>query len=301
MSDPLLVISDEVRAALAERSAIVALESSVIAQGLPWPVNLETAIDTEDRVRCGGAVPATVAVIDGKMRVGVSRDEIERIARSDGMAKASSRDLPILRAQQRSAATTVAGTLCIARLAGIPIMATGGIGGVHRSVAQSADVSADLAELAQSPLMVVCSGAKVILDLPRTLEHLESLGVPVVGYQAEELPAFFARSSGLPLEFRVDTPGEAAELIRAARQLGSRHAIVLTNAPPENLALPADVLEQTVTAALELAESMGIQGKGLTPFLLARVRDALGTRAIDINRAILGNNAQLAAEIACVL
>jgi pseudouridine-5'-phosphate glycosidase len=301
MGNPLLAISAEVQAARDQGTPIVALESSVISHGLPWPDNLAAARDCEERVRRAGVVPATVAVIDGKMCIGLGEKELERLARAENIAKASPRDFPVLLAQQRSGATTVAGTLFLARLAGIHVLATGGIGGVHRDALQTGDVSADLIELARSAVMVVCSGPKAILDLPRTLEMLESLGVPIVGYRTNELPAFFARSSGLRLDARVDGPSEAAELMRAARSLRSHCGIVLTNPPPEHLALPYDELEQIVDTALVSAESARVQGKALTPFLLEQLRAAAGPRALAINRAILCNNAQLGAEIARAL
>jgi pseudouridine-5'-phosphate glycosidase len=301
MGDLLLQSSEEVRSARDKGLPIVALESTIISHGLPWPENLETALEAEERVRRVGAVPATIAVIDGHVCIGLSLQQKERLARAENIGKASARDLPFLLAERRSGATTVAGTVLLAHRAGIRIMATGGIGGVHRGVLETGDISADLVELARTPVMVVCSGAKSILDLSRTLELLESLSVPVVAYQTDELPAFFARSSGLRLESRVDTPERAAELIRQAHVLGMQSGLVLANAAPEELAIPYAELEQIVVAALKAAQLAQVHGKAVTPFLLRQMQLRIGTRALAINRAILACNAQLAAEIACAL
>jgi pseudouridine-5'-phosphate glycosidase len=291
--------SEEVLSARRDGRPIVALESTLISHGLPWPCNLETALDAEEAVRQSGAVPATIAVIDGNVCVGLTRHEIERLARAEAIAKASPRDLPWLVSQRRSAATTVAGTMFIAARANLVILATGGIGGVHRGA--SGDVSADLIELSRTPVMVVCSGIKSILDIPGTLEFLETQGVAVVGYGVRELPAFYATSSGLPLEQSVAAPEQAAALIRLSRSLGIPSGIVLANPPPHELALNREELDQAVAEALATAESAGVSGKSVTPFLLAHLRQQIGTRATTVNRALVVQNARLAAQIACAV
>ncbi|MBI3465864.1 MAG: pseudouridine-5'-phosphate glycosidase [Planctomycetes bacterium] len=233
--------------------------------------------------------------------VGLGRADLERLAGGRDVLKASRRELPWLVAQHRTGATTVAGTMFVAHLAGIPIMATGGIGGVHRGVTETGDVSADLIELARTPVAVVCSGAKSILDLPRTLEFLETYGVPVIGYGTDELPAFFATSSGLRLEYYVDTPTQAAELMRIAKQLGQTSGLVLANPPPHEVAIPRAELEQLVDQAVRSAAAASVYGKALTPFVLDQLRKLGGQRIIKANRALVVRNAQLAAQVACAL
>ena len=294
-------LSNDVLAAREANQPIVALESTLVSHGLPWPANLETAREAESVVRAAGAVPATVAVIDGVVRVGLDRDDLERLASGTDVFKASRRDLPWLVAQRRMGATTVAGTMFVAHLAGIPIMATGGIGGVHRGANETCDVSADLIELSRTPVAVVCSGAKSILDLPRTLEFLETHGVPVIGYGIDELPAFFATSSGLLLDNRVDTPVQAAEVIRAAKELHLSSGIVFANPPPREHAVPRGDLEQWIEPAVTSASAAGIRGKALTPYLLDQVRKLGGERVLAANRALIVRNAQLAAQVALSL
>jgi pseudouridine-5'-phosphate glycosidase len=301
MFEDTLKLSGEVTAARGGAKPIVALESTVIAHGLPWPSNLETACQAESAVRDAGAVPATIAVIDGEIHAGLGRQELERLARGADVYKASSRDLPWLVATRRTAATTVAATLFVAHRAGIPIMATGGIGGVHRGADETCDVSADLIELARTPVAVVCSGAKSILDLPRTLEFLETHGVAVVGCGTHELPAFFSPSSGQRLNCRVDSPAQAAELIRSGRRLAMPSGIVIANPPPAEHAIPRDELERITRQSVAAAATAGVRGKALTPYLLDQLRQLGGERILAVNRALVVANARLAARIAAAL
>jgi pseudouridine-5'-phosphate glycosidase len=277
---------------------VVALESTIIAHGMPYPGNVVTARALEHIIRNEGAAPATIAVLGGKLKVGLSEAELEHVAQSPGMAKASVRDLPVLIASGRDGATTVASTMRIAAMAGIRVFATGGIGGVHRGVETTADVSADLTELAQSPVAVVSAGAKAILDLPRTLEMLETLSVPVLGYQCDEFPAFYSRSSGLPIPARADSPEEIAAIIAARWRLSDVGGALIANPIPSADEIPADQIEQQITAALRDATARGIAGKEVTPFLLARIRDLTQGASQRANVALVLNNAQLGARIA---
>jgi pseudouridine-5'-phosphate glycosidase len=293
-----VVLSPEVRAAHASGRPVVVLESSVVAQGLPHPVNLEAARACEEAVRSAGAVPAVVAVLRGELRCGLSPEEVRLLASGpDPRWKIALRDLGAARLQRATGGTTVSATCAVAAALGLPIFATGGIGGVHRGGA--GDVSQDLAALARYPGMVVCAGAKSILDLPRTLEALEALGVPVVGFGTSEFPAFYADRSGLPLEHRVDTAPLAAELLQAQRDvLGLSQAIVLGVPPPAELAIPRDEVDRALLAAEAEAARQGVSGKALTPFLLARIAEATGGRTLRANVAVLAQNARVAAEIA---
>jgi pseudouridine-5'-phosphate glycosidase len=282
----------------------VALESTLIAHGLPWPDNLETALASEAAVRDAGAEPVTVAVLAGSIRVGLTTVEVERLARAPAGAvlKASRRDLAAVLAAGLDASTTVSATLWIARSHGMGVMATGGLGGVHRGAGKTFDISTDLDELARADgVVVVCSGVKSLLDIPATLEVLETVGVAVVGYRTDEFPAFTTVSSGLRVETRVDTPEEAAELVRAHRRLGLPGAIVLAQPPPADLALPVEEMELAIETALRQAEERGITGKAITPFLLASIRDSTGGRSLAANRALIVANARLAGELAAVL
>ena len=282
----------------------VALESTLIAHGLPRPENLETAIASEAAVRSAGAEPATIAVLGGEVRVGLNRGELERLANAPAglVLKASRRDLAAAVSARSDAATTVSATLWLARSRGILVMATGGLGGVHRGAGASFDVSADLDELARADgAVVVCSGVKSILDIPATLERLETLGVAVVGYGVDEFPAFTTTSSGLRVATRVNTPSEAANLIRAHRALALPGAIVIAQPPPASLALPRDEVESAIASALASAESRGITGPAITPFLLDAVRIATGGRSLVANKALIVANARLAGEIAVSL
>ncbi|HEX9893380.1 MAG TPA: pseudouridine-5'-phosphate glycosidase [Gemmatimonadales bacterium] len=297
MSD--LVISQTVRTALEAGAPIVALESTVIAHGLPWPENLALALRLEATVREQGAVPATVAVLGGAMRVGLEPGDLEQVARGDHIDKLSRRDLPIALARGTDGATTVSATMLIAHAAGIVVLATGGIGGVHRD--DRNDVSGDLPELARTPMIVVCSGAKAILDLPATLEWLETHGVPVIGYGTSEFPAFFTRSSGLPLEARAETPSEVAAVARAAWRNGLDTAVLVTVPCPAGAALSAESMEAAVTRAVLEAGQTGVKGKVLTPYLLRRVAELTGGQSRAANRALLDRNAEVAAMIARAL
>ena len=294
-----LHIQPQVKEVLRQRLPIVALESTVIAHGLPFPHNVETALSLEEIVRQAGAVPATIGVIGGVLRVGLSPEEIKRLATSRNVRKVSRRDLPLVVARQEDGATTVAATMWIAHQAGIRVFATGGIGGVHRG--HSFDVSADMPELAQTPVAVVCSGAKAILDLALTLEWLETHGVPVLGYGTDGFPAFYSRSSGLPVDGRVDTPQEAAAVFRAQRALGLPAGLLITVPVPAEAELPAEVMEAAIAGALAAAEARGLRGKALTPFLLAEVSQRTGGASLRANLALLENNARVAAQIAVAL
>jgi pseudouridine-5'-phosphate glycosidase len=295
--DEVMDIAPEVAAALAEGSAVVALESTVIAHGLPAPQNLETACRLEALVRAGGALPATVAVVEGRLKVGLCAADLERLALSGEALKVGCGDLAAALAGRRLGATTVSATLVAAARAGIRLFATGGIGGVHRGAMGSDDVSADLHALAREPVAVVAAGAKSILDLPRTLERLESLGVPVVGYRTARFPAFHVTDSGLALGQRVDDVVAAARLLVGHWTLGLRGVVIAQAVPPE-AALDGQEVEAWVATAERMAETRGIAGKALTPFLLARLAELSGGRTLDANLALLEANAQLAAQIA---
>ncbi|HNT23036.1 MAG TPA: pseudouridine-5'-phosphate glycosidase [Anaerolineales bacterium] len=292
-------ISSLVAQALQAKQPVVALESTVITHGLPFPQNLELARNMEAEVRAGGSLPATIAVIDGLIHVGLEDDELERLAvqaRDVGVRKVSVRDFGPAIALGECGGTTVAGTLVAAEAAGLRVFATGGIGGVHQGA--PFDVSADLQQLARSPVVVVCAGAKAILDLPATLEVLETMGVPVVGYQTDEFPAFYSRSSGLPVSVRADTPGQVAAIARAHWGLGMRSAVLLTVPPPEDAALPADAVQGAIQQALTEAAAQGIHGQKVTPFMLGRVSELTHGDSLKANLALLLNNGRLAAAVA---
>lgn len=296
-----LYVSGEVRAALAAGRPVVALESTVIAHGLPRPANVAVARAMEAAVREGGAVPATIALLNGRIVVGLSDREIERLGSDDGVRKASRRDLAPALARNATAATTVAGTLACAALAGIRVFATGGIGGVHRGASASFDISADLIELSRAPVVTICAGAKAILDLPLTLEYLETHGVPVIGYGTDELPAFYSRTSGLRVPHRADTPEEVADIAAAQWQSGLGGGLLVTCPIPAEHALPHETVEAAIARALAAAEDQRVSGPELTPFLLARVAELTGGESIAANRALLLNNAAAAARIAMAL
>jgi pseudouridylate synthase len=292
----------------------VALESTVISHGLPYPHNIQLALRLEEIVRAGGASPATIGVIEGAIVVGLDRGQIEHLATAQGVRKVSRRDLPIVVARKLDGATTVATTAWAAHRAGIRVFATGGIGGVHRTGVRSqgdmqlpassflsTDISADLPELAQTPILVVCAGAKAILDLPATLEWLETHGVTVVGYGTDRFPAFYNRDSGLPVDVRADTPVEVAALFHAQRALGLPCGMLVTVPIPAEFEPPAEQMEDAIARALAEAEAQGIKGKAMTPFLLARVSALTGEASLRANLALLENNAWVAAEIAVAL
>jgi len=298
---PALTLSTEVADALRSNLPVVALESTLITHGLSWPSNAETALAMEQAVRDAGAVPATIAVLRGTITVGVSRHEIERLASCPVgcVRKCSRRDLPIVVARREDASTTVAATMIVAHQAGIRVFGTGGIGGVHRGA--PFDVSADLIELGRTPIAVVCAGAKAILDLPATLEVLETQGVPVVGVGTDTMPGFYARSSGLPIDVRVDTADEAAAIVHAAHRLGAQHAVLIVVPVPEEAAIPADEAEAAIQRAIREAEAQSIHGKAVTPFLLRRVAELTGGAARAANMALLINSARHAGLIARAL
>jgi pseudouridylate synthase len=300
-SAPPVVLTDEVASALAAGRAVVALESTIVTHGMTYPRNLETALGVEEVVRAHGAVPATIAVVHGRPRVGLEPEELEKLAAGEGVAKASRRDLAALVAAGRSAGTTVAATMFLAHLAGIRIFATGGIGGVHRGAETSFDVSADLDELARTAVAVVSAGAKSILDLPRTLEVLETRGVPVIGVGTDEFPAFFSRSSGLPVDHRVETAQELAVVIAAHLALGLPSGILVANPVPEADALDGDEIDAAIDEAVRDAERAGIGRRELTPYLLGRIVELSGGRSLTANIALVRNNAELAARTAVAL
>jgi len=277
----------------------VALESTVIAHGLPYPKNYETALHLEQVIRDAGAEPRTCGFWEGEPIAGLSAEQIAHFARGDDVIKASLRDIAIVAAKRRHAASTVATTMWIAHRHGIQVFATGGLGGVHRG--EDYDESADLVALATIPVLVVCAGAKAILDLPRTRERLETLGVPVIGFGVDEMPAFYTRSSGLPVDARCDAPEEVAEIWRAHRRLGLRTGMLVTVPTPEDVALEEDVAEKAIMEALAAAERAGVKGKAITPFLLAYIAEHTGEAALRANLALLENNARLAAAIAKAL
>ncbi len=292
-------ISDEVKAALTERRPVVALESTIISHGMPYPRNVETARLVQDTVRNQHATPATIAVIDGKLTVGLDDDAIERLGRKgQEVIKTSRRDLPFVVTRGLDGATTVAATMIIAEMAGIPIFATGGIGGVHRGVEETLDISADLEELGQTSVAVVCAGAKSILDIGRTLEYLETRGVPVVGYRTDALPAFYTRDSGFGVDYRVDSPDEAAAALHAKWCMGLKGGAVIANPIPEEHALDRTEMDERIEEAIAEMNAKGITGKDTTPFLLAKIAEATEGRSLEANIQLVLNNAALAAQIA---
>ena len=294
-----LEISPEVSAALAAGKPVVALESTIISHGMPWPQNVETALNVEAIVRENGAVPATIAIIGGKLKAGLSKDEIEYLGKKGyDVTKASRRDLPVLIAKGEDGATTVATTMIIAAMAGIRVFATGGIGGVHRGAEVTMDISADLEELAQTPVLVVCAGAKSILDLGLTLEYLETKGVPVIGYGTDELPAFYTRTSGFGVDYRLDTPDEVAAAFRAKLEMGLKGGMLVTNPIPEAYSMDPAVINKAIDEAVAEANRLGIKGKQTTPFLLAKIKDITGGDSLASNIRLVYNNAALAAQVA---
>lgn len=291
--------NNEVADALRDKQPVVALESTVIAHGLPYPQNLETAIELEQIVRENGAVPATIAVFGGEFYVGLSTDQIKQLATRKDIRKISRRDLPVAVANKLDCATTVATTTFIAHRAGIKVFATGGIGGVHRGF--DADISADLPELAQTPITVVCSGAKIVLDLSRTREWLETNGITVLGWQCEEMPAFYSRVSGLPVDERVESANDVARVANARDELGLTNSILLTVPIPTEFEIDRDELEAILADALKLADERGVLGKEITPFLLSQMSERSGGRTLAANIALLENNARVAASVAAAI
>ena len=294
-----LDISPEVRQALAEGKPVVALESTIISHGMPYPKNVETALLVEKTIRENGAVPATIAIIGGRLKAGLSPDEIEYLGKAGPkVAKASRRDLAAIVARGADGATTVTTTMIIAHMAGIKVFATGGIGGVHRGAEVTMDISADLEELGSTPVMVVCAGAKSILDLGLTLEYLETKGVPVIGYGTDELPAFYTRRSDFGVDYRVDSPEELATMFKAHLALGMKGGMLVTNPIPEEYAMDKAVIDAAIEQALSDAKAAGIHGKETTPFLLAKVVELTGGDSLESNIRLVLNNATVAAKTA---
>jgi len=296
-----LSYSQEVQEAMAAGKPVVALESTIISHGMPYPQNVQTAREVEQIIRDNGAVPATIAIIDGKIKIGLSNDELEMFGNSQGVAKASRRDLAYLIATKQLGATTVAATMICAALANIKIFVTGGIGGVHRGAETTMDISADLEELAQTDVAVICAGAKSILDLGLTLEYLETNGVPVVGYGTNVLPAFFTRESDFPLNIRADKPETVADMLRVKWDLGLKGGAVIANPIPEADAMDKSFIDRIIDEALKEAEELHITGKDVTPFMLGKVKDLTEGRSLDANIALVKNNAVVGAKIAVAL
>ena len=294
-----LDVAPEVQKALDEGRPVVALESTIISHGMPYPQNVETALNVEKIIRDNGAVPATIAVIKGRLKAGLSPEEIDYLGKTGtAVAKASRRDLPVLVAQGRDGATTVTTTMIIAHMAGIQVFATGGIGGVHRGAQQTFDISADLEELAHTPVMVVCAGAKSILDLGLTLEYLETHGVPVIGYGTEELPAFYTRKSGFQVDYRIDTPEDLAKAFFVKQDMGLGGGMLVTNPIPEEFSMDHEIINKAIDEAVEEANKLSIHGKETTPFLLAKIKDLTGGDSLASNIQLVYNNARLAAKTA---
>ena len=297
-----LDISPEVSAALAAGKPVVALESTIISHGMPYPQNVKTALEVEQIIRDNGAVPATIAIIGGRLKAGLTPAEIEYFGKKGPeIAKASRRDLPVLVARGQDGACTVTTTMMIAHMAGIGVFATGGIGGVHRGAETTMDISADLEELGQTPVMVICAGAKSILDLGLTLEYLETKGVPVIGYGTRELPAFYTRKSGFEVDYQVDTPAELAAIFHASHELGLKGGMLVTNPIPEEYSMDPAVINKAIDQAIAECQAQGVHGKATTPFLLARVKDLTGGDSLDSNIQLVFNNARLAARTAAEL
>ena len=297
-----LDVNPEVAAAVAAGKPVVALESTIISHGMPYPQNVETALNVEKIIRENGAVPATIAIIGGRLKAGLTPEEIEYFGKKgQAIAKASRRDLAALVARGEDGATTVTTTMMIAHMAGIKIFATGGIGGVHRGAETTMDISADLEELANTPVMVVCAGAKSILDLGLTLEYLETHGVPVIGYGTNELPAFYTRKSGFGVDYRMDSPAELAKTFHVQQELGLKGGMLVTNPIPEEYSMDPAVINGAIDQAIAEAKEQGIHGKATTPFLLAKVKELTGGDSLDSNIQLVYNNAALAAKTACEL
>jgi pseudouridine-5'-phosphate glycosidase len=297
-----LDIAPDVAGALQQGQAVVALESTIISHGMPYPENVETALRVEQTVRDGGAIPATIAILDGRLKAGLATDEISRLGeRGQSVTKTSRRDIPFVVSRRSDGATTVAASMIIAAMAGIRVFATGGIGGVHRGVNETMDVSADLEELARTDVAVVCAGVKSVLDIGRTLEYLETRGVPVVGYGTDRLPAFFTPSSDFPVDYRVDSPAEIAAALTAKRELGLAGGMVIANPIPAAHAMDEEAIDSAIRDAIEEMEGLGVTGKETTPFLLARIAERTQGRSLGANIELVVNNARVAAEIARAL
>lgn len=294
--------SDEVRDALENNKPIVALESTIISHGMPYPKNVETALMVEDEVRRNGAVPATIAIINGRLKAGLREDEIEYFGKKGpAITKTSRRDIPTIIAKKEDGATTVAATMIVASLAGIDIFATGGVGGVHRGAQTTFDISADLDEFTKTGVLVVCAGAKAILDLPLTLEYLETKGVNVIGYTTEELPAFYTRKSGLSVTWRLDTPQDIAESWSVQKEIYPNTGLLVTNPIPEEYSMDADYINKEIDEAIKEMNTLGIKGKETTPYLLDKIQKLTGGESLEANIRLVLNNAKLASEIAVAM
>lgn len=300
-----LIFPDEVKSAIERSEPVVALESTIISHGMPYPKNLETALEVEKTVRDYGAVPATIAVINGKIKAGLSVEDLEILSKGKDsgteILKASRRDIPYIISRKLNAATTVSATMIFAEMARIKIFATGGIGGVHRNADKTFDISADLTELAQTEVAVVSAGVKSILDLGLTLEYLETLGVPVIGFGTDEFPAFYTRVSGYKVNYRLDTPEEIAAMINVKKELGLKGGMIIANPVPEEYSMNKEVIDKAIEEALTKADKDGIKGKDITPFLLAEIQKITDGKSLDTNIKLVINNAKLAAEIAVKL
>ncbi|MCI6013303.1 MAG: pseudouridine-5'-phosphate glycosidase [Firmicutes bacterium] len=291
-------INPEVEKALEEGTPVIALESTIIAHGMPYPKNVETALAVEDVIRKNGAVPATIGIIGGRIKIGLTKEEVEYMATAKNVLKVSRRDFPLAVAQKADGATTVAGTMIAANMAGIRLFVTGGIGGVHRGAGESFDISADLEELKMTDVTVICAGVKSILDIAATLEYLETSGVPVITYGADEFPAFFSRKSGSPADCRLDTPKEIADLINAKDQMGLKGGVLVACPIPEEKEIPYEEIDVVIQQALKECEEQGIRGKKITPFLLSRVKDLTKGRSLEANIQLVLNNAEIGSKIA---
>lgn len=301
MLEKYLDINPEVKKALEEGKAVVALESTIISHGMPYPRNVETALKVEGIIRENGAIPATIAILNGRLKVGLTKDEIEYLGKTKNVVKTSRRDIPFIIANKIDGATTVASTMIIASLAGIKVFATGGIGGVHRGAQQTFDISADLQELAHTNVAVVCAGAKSILDIGLTLEYLETQGVPVIGYETNELPAFYTRKSGFGVDYRVDSPEVLASALKAKWDLGLNGGAVIANPIPEQYEMDYDTITNAIENAVKESKEKGIKGKESTPFLLAKVKEITGGSSLESNIQLVYNNARVGAQLAVEL
>ncbi len=301
MFEKYLDISEEVKSAIESNRPVVALESTIISHGMPYPKNVETALSVERIIRDHGAIPATIAILNGRLKVGLSADEIEMLGKASDVVKASRRDIPFIIAKGLNGATTVASTMILADLAGIRVFATGGIGGVHRGAETSFDISADLIELAQTNVAVICAGAKSILDIGLTLEYLETHGVPVIGYQTDELPAFYNSKSGFHVDYRVDHPTELAQAIRAKWDLNLKGGLIVANPIPKEYEMDAHLIDEAIKEAVRQQMAAGVKGKESTPFLLAKVKELTGGDSLESNIQLVYNNAKVGAQLAVAL
>lgn len=301
MFEKYLEVKPEVAKAILEGKPVVALESTIISHGMPYPKNVETALEVERIIRENGAIPATIAILGGKLKVGLTEEEVEYLGKAKNVVKTSRRDIPFIVAKKLDGATTVASTMILAAMAGIKIFATGGIGGVHRGAQESYDISADLQELAQTNVAVICAGAKSILDIGLTLEYLETNGVPVIGYQTDELPAFYTRKSGFGVDYRVDDTKELAVALKAKWDMKLNGGVVVANPIPSEYEMDFDVITNAINIAVAEAERNGIKGKESTPFLLAKVKEITGGDSLDSNIQLVYNNARVAASLAVEL